>query len=283
MLRPSFPKFSVLLPVYWKADPHELKRCLDSLSSQTILPSETIVVEDGPLPHELREVLINADSQLNVWRYPHPEHRGLGQSLNDGLMKCKYEWVARMDADDISAQDRFEKQLKFLMEHGDISVVGGMLRESKPETRSGSSSMLRSLPTYPEKLRNFAKFRNPINHPTVMYHKQSVIEVGGYRDFPFFEDYELWTRMMIQGKRFANLNIVLVDTVADKSYFERRQGSKYRAAEKVFAKELRRSGFHSFGKNLAFRVSRIPLRFLPISILYSFYTRLLRKRSPKVD
>ncbi|MCF0114853.1 MAG: glycosyltransferase, partial [Erysipelotrichaceae bacterium] len=106
-------KFSVLMSLYYKEKPENLRQCLDSLLNQTVLPDEITIVKDGPLTDELEEVLkeykdINPDLYTFV---PLETNHGLGLALAEGIKVCRNELVARMDTDDISVSNRFEKQL----------------------------------------------------------------------------------------------------------------------------------------------------------------------------
>ncbi|MDC1071580.1 glycosyltransferase [Gammaproteobacteria bacterium] len=274
-------KFSVLLPIYLRADPCELQHCLQSLVSQTLLPDEVVVVEDGPITHELDAVLIDYSKKLNLVRHQCDKHRGLGPALQDGLLKCSFPLVARVDSDDTSVPERFQWQIEHLESNPQISIVGGVLCETLPSNSNQTNlfRLNRELPTDPDNLRHFAKYRNPLSHPTVMFRRCSVLAVGGYQDCPFFEDYFLWVRMLIGNKLLSNLERVLVHTTADNNYFSRRTGLSYRQAEWLFAEKLLKLGFHSRLENMFFRIFRIPLRFLSHEVIGGLYSRLLRKRA----
>ena len=182
-------KFSVLLSIYYKESPIYFRESLNSILSQTLRPSEIILVEDGLLTEEL-------DNEINRYLDLHPHlkiiplstNQGLGKALNEGLKHCSYDIVARMDTDDIAKPDRFEKQLAIFEKYSDIDVVGADISEVKS---------VRKLPELPDDIRQFAKRRNPINHPVVMFRKSAVLAAGGYRHFPLFEDYYLWIRMLM--------------------------------------------------------------------------------------
>ena len=110
--------FSVLLSLYHKESPLFLRQSLTSIFTQTLLPIEVVLVEDGPLTDELYAVIKEFTSQhpeLKVISLP--TNRGLGKALNEGLKHCSYDLVARMDTDDIAKPDRFEKQLAIFLEH----------------------------------------------------------------------------------------------------------------------------------------------------------------------
>ena len=107
-------KFSVLLSLYFKEKPQNVRECFESLISQTATADEWVIVEDGPLTEELYAVLDEYENKYPnlIKRVPLKENQGLGRALNEGIKHCKNELVARMDTDDIAVPTRFEKQLK---------------------------------------------------------------------------------------------------------------------------------------------------------------------------
>ena len=186
--------FSVLLSLYHKESPLFLRQSLTSIFTQTLLPIEVVLVEDGPLTDELYAVIKEFTSQhpeLKVISLP--TNRGLGKALNEGLKHCSYDLVARMDTDDIAKPDRFEKQLAIFLEHPEIDVVGAWIDEFEGEVSNVLS--MRKVPEQHENILRFAKGRCPVNHPVVMFRKSAVLKAGGYKHFPLFEDYYLWVRM----------------------------------------------------------------------------------------
>ena len=153
---------SVLLSVYNKENPSYLAKSLDSIFSQTLFPTEVILVKDGPLNNELDSVI-----DLYVSQYPNLKvfslltNQGLGKALNEGLKHCSYDIVARMDTDDIAKPDRFEKQLAVFEKYSDIDVVGAWIDEFEDDISDVKS--VRKLPELPDDIRQFAKRRNPIS------------------------------------------------------------------------------------------------------------------------
>src|SRR5699024_2389598 len=105
------------------------------------------------------------------------ENVGLGMALNEGLKACKNELVARMDTDDISLPTRCEKQLHEFLTNPDLSIVGTNTDEFYESPNDIVSS--RIVPTKHEDILSFSKRRSPFNHPTVMYRKTDVLNVGG--------------------------------------------------------------------------------------------------------
>ena len=152
-------KLSVLMSVYRKESPAFLSECLDSLALQTFLPDEVVIVEDGPLGEELERVIGVYRKRLPIVSLRLPANVGLGAALQKGLDKCRGEYVARMDSDDICIPDRFRQQVDYLERNPQIAVVGGAIAEFDEDFAMPHS--IRRLPETGPDLLRFAQFRNP--------------------------------------------------------------------------------------------------------------------------
>lgn len=119
-------QFSVLISVYKKEKAEYLKQALQSVINQTLKPTEVVIVKDGILTKELDECIEDFQRQhpklFKILTFK--ENRGLGLALRDGVKACKYEYIARMDSDDISKPDRFEKQFGYLQKHPETTLLG---------------------------------------------------------------------------------------------------------------------------------------------------------------
>ena len=180
--------FSVLLSVYYKESPLFLGQCIDSLLCQTKLPGEIVLVKDGPLTELLNDVIdeyLKITSIIKVVELS--ANQGLGNALNAGMEFCTFSLIARMDTDDIAKSNRFERQLDIFEKYSEIDVVGAWIDEFEGDVSHVIST--RKLPEWHDEIVHFAKLRNPINHPVVMFKKEAVLAAGGYQHFPFFEDY----------------------------------------------------------------------------------------------
>lgn len=218
-------EFSVLMSVYDKEKPEWLRTALDSVVSQSCQPGEILIMQDGPLTDELYAVLEEYQKRYPFIRtIPLHEHMYLGRALAAGVEKCRYELVARMDTDDVARPDRFALQLNYMLEHPEIAAVGGYMEEFF----DGSDfRQIKTMPLKPEEVRRYARYRNPLNHMTVMFRKSAVLAAGNYRHFPFLEDYDLWVRMLGQGSALANIPEVLVEARTSGDLYKRRGGWSY--------------------------------------------------------
>ncbi len=219
-------KFSVLLSVYHKENPEWLKEALDSVYTQTLPPSEVVLVEDGPLTPEL-DAIIATFPDLTIVKLE--RNRGLGGALEEGLLHCTNDLVARMDTDDICLPYRFEHQVKQFVDNPSLSVASGHITEfiDTPDNIIGR----RNVPIGNVACKKYLKQRDPINHVAVMFRKSEVLRAGNYQPWHFNEDSYLWLRMYLAGCTFDNLDEVLVNVRVGKDMYARRGGWKYFKSE----------------------------------------------------
>lgn len=199
-------KFSVLLSLYDKENPLWLDECLNSLTTQqTLVPNEIVIVEDGPINDCLSDILskYQRDSVVCLTRVKLENNVGLGEALNIGLKKCKHELVARMDTDDIALPSRFERQVNFLLDNPGVDILGSSAIEI--DEYSNASEYKRKVPEKNKEIYEYL-WTCPILHPTVMFKKSFIMDVGSYSKFlKRRQDYELWFRCAKNNAVFHNL------------------------------------------------------------------------------
>lgn len=222
-------EFSALVSVYGKDDALFFKEALLSISKdQTIKPAQIVVVEDGPVPNEIErsiECAINAAPECEFTVIRKSQNAGLAAALNTGLKECKYEWVARMDSDDISLPDRFAKQLDYIKNHPNVDVIGGAIAEFT--LTPGDMQSERHVGLDMEAIRKMAKSRTPMNHVSVMYKKSVVEEAGCYSEnFGKLEDYKLWVDLLGNNAVLANIDDVLVYVRTGNGFITRRSNRR---------------------------------------------------------
>lgn len=221
--------YSVLMSVYKNDSPEYLKIALKSIyEDQTRKPDEIVVVFDGPLNSALLEVLeqFRVGKESMVKYYPQEVNRGLGEALRIGSEKCSGDYILRMDSDDVSDPQRFEKQIAYVEAHPKIDVVGTDIAEfnlSPDET----NKRIRVCPDNHEAIVQMCKRRNPMNHVTVCMKKSALMKCGGYQTLLLLEDYYLWIHMITAGCKLANINESLV-YVRVGNGFDSKRGSKER-------------------------------------------------------
>jgi glycosyltransferase involved in cell wall biosynthesis len=201
---------SVLMPCFNAAE--TISETLDSLFAQTHSNFEIVAVDDGS-EDETLDILQSAAQQDPRLKPIVRPHEGIIPALNSGLAACQSEYVARMDADDLAHTERLKLQAEFLDAHPEIGLVASLIKGfPQSELRGGFHvyiDWLNSLVEHEQIMRE--RFvESPFAHPSVMFRKSVVQELGGYQEHGWAEDYDLWLRMAAADARFAKLSEVLV-------------------------------------------------------------------------
>ena len=240
--------YSVLMSVYHKEKPEFLKQSMESIFQQSVPTNDFVLVCDGPLNNELDTVINEMQNlfgeRLKVVRLA--KNGGLGNALNEGLKYCKNELVARMDSDDIAYADRCERQIEVFKRYPEISICSGIVEEFTDNPNVVDAR--RVPPETNAEIIEFAKMRNPFNHPCVMYKKSDVQAVGSYQDFYLLEDYYLWLRMLMADYQGYNLQEPLLHMRAGTEMYKRRGGWKYAKMQMKLLKFMRNKQFISEGQ-----------------------------------
>lgn len=274
--------FSVLMSVYKDERSVYLDDCFKSITSQTLPPNEIVLVEDGPLNEDLKSTItywkkILQDNLVSVSLL---ENQGLAYALNEGLKKCSHEWIARMDTDDVMVPTRFEKQLGFLKNNPQIDVLGSFIEEYDEELNK--SIGLKIVPITQKDIIAFSKYRNPMNHMSVVFRRSAVQDEGGYpTNLRKNQDYLLWVKMLIKGYQFANLTEPLVKVRTGKEFLIKRQGMKYFRYEWPIFTYMRDEGFINSFEFYRSMVTRLFVRMMPISISRIIYL-LMRNQKESI-
>lgn len=262
------------MTTYEGDDPQELQECFISLNNQIRKPDELIIVRDRKLPSELTTQIKDFEerSKFSV-RDVSVEERGRGYARGIGIEKAESEFVAIIDADDIACPSRLKKQLEYFDSNPSTDVVGGYIGEFV--TTPDEIQSIRKVPIESDKIHRTAYYRSPMNHPTVTFRRSAVLDVGNYREMEYGEDYELWCRLLQNGKELANIPEILVKARATE-LTTRRQGTHIARREIELIRSIVDTGFYGWiigGINLAVRV---PIRLLPerlLSLIYQIFFR----------
>lgn len=195
------PQVSILMPVYNTA-PY-LREAMDSMLSQTFTDFELIVLNDCS-PDNAEEIL-DTYNDPRIVRYKGEKNAGLSNVLNVGIEMARGKYIARMDSDDISLPNRLQVQVDYLESHPEIDLVSvGMQLFGDDE-----DVWIRDKDFEEMKIR--ALFRSPVLHASSVWRKDSFEKLGlrFRQEMVPSEDYDLWTRALVRGLRFANLPEVL--------------------------------------------------------------------------
>ena len=267
-------EFSVLMSVYDKERPEWFRAALDSVVSQSCMPGEILIMQDGPLTAELDEVLEQYQAQYPCIRtIVLREHVYLGRALAAGVEACRYELIARMDTDDLARPERFALQTKYMQEHPEVAAVGGYMEEFYDGT---DFRQIKTMPLEPEEVRRYARYRNPLNHMTVMFRRSAVLEAGNYRHFPLLEDYDLWARMLGKGYVLANIPEVLVEARTSPDLYKRRGGWSYFKRYVTHRGNQRREGLLNTKEYVISLVLCFGMTMQPARLRKIAYRKLLR-------
>lgn len=264
--------FSVIMPFYKGDRPEHLHDALNSLATQNLPADEIVLVQDGPISNELKEVVSLWEQKLAClnWHVL-DKNKGLSAALNAGIAEAKHEWLARMDADDICLQGRFEKQLNLIESDSELSILGSWIQEYDEEMVQAKG--IRRLPETEAEIKAYARWRCPFNHMTVMYRKSALETLGAYKDYGAVgDDYELWARFIMKGYKTANIQEVLVKARTGEAFFkQRRRGVKYFKNELKEINELYRMGLLKPWHYLFHFTTKAIVRLSPPWLVKIFY------------
>lgn len=270
-------KFSVLMSVYKKEKKSNLIECFESLLNQTLKADEWVIVKDGPLTPEL-------DETIDVYQAKNPglikivvldKNVGLGLALREGVKNCSNKYIARMDTDDISLPDRFEKQVKFMEKNYDIDISGGFIEEFEGNIENVISK--REVPLKHLDIVKYQKTRSAFNHATVFFKKEAVLSSGNYEDAPLMEDDMLWTRMILSHKKMANIGETLVYVRVGSDMINRRGGFSYFKKYKKARKKIYKLGFISYFDYKKTIIIQFIVALVPTPIRKLIFFKFLRK------
>lgn len=212
------------MPLWHKERFDYLKQSLQSMIEQSIPPQEFVFVLDQPISKKMKTLiqsLLPDSIELQFVEAYHLHGQGLGALLREGITKCSCPYIARMDSDDISLPSRCEKELQLFAVFPDLAAVGSYLTEFSHTPKEPHS--VRRVPQQGISIRHFARYRNPMNHSTVMLKKSAVLSAGNYAaHFSYCEDYELWYRMIQKGYALYNIQESLLFYRTGTDFLDRR-------------------------------------------------------------
>lgn len=268
--------FGVVMSIYNGDKPNQVKESIQSLLDQTLLPSKILINIDGPINKELENSISEYFDNPLFSFYRTPVNRGLGHSRRLLINLIDTEYIAVMDSDDIAVKNRFELQLEKL-KNENLDIVGGYIEEFK--CLPGDLKIIRKVAIKHNEIVKAAKWRQPMNHVTVIFKKNIYEKTGGYHDIRNVEDYDLFYRMIKVGASFGNINKVLVMVRCDNNFYARRRGFSYLKNELKIFNQMYFDKFIDL-RIFIFNVAvRILCRFLPKKLLNIFYKFVLRSKN----
>ncbi len=273
------PEYSVLMSVYAKERPEWLRESVRSMLVQTVPPSEFVLVEDGPLTDGLYGAIEDFESErpglFKIVSYP--ENKGLGHALREGVSACTKPVIARMDSDDLARPDRMKVQLSLMEEKG-LDMVGSQVIEfiGSPD----EPVALTDLPEGHDAIVAYSKRRNPFRHPPMTFRREKVLDAGSYSDqFLYFEDWDLFNRMLAIGCRAENVHEPLVAMRVSADFYARRGGVAYLRHAWRFKLEQRNRGWFSTSDLIASFLPQAIVSLSPNRLREFVYMHALRKKA----
>ncbi|WGY48437.1 glycosyltransferase [Vibrio sp. ABG19] len=220
--KPNY-KIAVAMSVYRGDSLESLELAVNSILEQTYSHFDFFIALDGKVDDQVFSYLKSLDNH-NVTVIYDEFNKGLAFRLNQiidlAVKHGDYDFLARMDADDISNNLRFEKQVDFFLLNNDIDVVGSDVLEFDDLNIDGFYKKMAS--THEDISKKIIK-RCPFNHPSVMFRMAVFNE--GYRyksELMNTQDYYLWVDLLAAGKKFANINEALLKFRVNESFHSRR-------------------------------------------------------------
>ncbi len=243
--------FSVSMCVYKNDNPKHFKIAVESILNQTVKPNQVVLVVDGPVTEELDTIIKEYEQNLVFKVIRLKKNMGHGNARRIGFENCDYDLIALMDADDISAPDRFMLQLDCFKKNENLDICGGNITEFIGDAENIVGK--RIVPESNKEIKEYMKTRCPMNQVTVMFKKSAVDNAGGYIDWYCEEDYYLWVRMYLNGVVFQNVSETLVNVRVGKEMYNRRGGVKYFKSEaklQKFMLDKKIIGFGTYSLNV---------------------------------
>lgn len=269
--------YSVTMSVYGKENAQFLKESIDSIINQTHPTDDFVIICDGELTDELYKVLDNAEKLcpdvIRVIRLS--EHIGTAQAANLAIKLCKNELIGKMDSDDIALPCRFELQVRRMMLHPELDIIGAYIEEFDSDT--GDAIAVRKTPLSSKVVLDFARQRSPFNNQTILFKRSAAISCGGYdAALKRCEDYDFIVRMLSCGAVGGNIPKVLVRYRITKDNYERRRNFRNTKAFIAVRWKIYRSGFSSLTDFLVPCAMQLALFALPSKLTGLLYKKLMR-------
>lgn len=227
---------AVLLPVYKKDNPQFFLTTVDSLLAQTLQDFKIFLGVDGPIEGELDKAVKGCEGNSKFCVIRFKENRGLACVLNDLIVAAVEQghmFFARMDADDICVNTRFEMQMAYLQSHPDVDVVGGKIEEIDENGDLNGKGV--QYPLTHDDCRRFFRYRDPLAHPATFFRKSYFDKVAAmnkreniwYRpEYRKNQDTMLWFDGFRSGCVFANLPETVLHFRVAPDFYGRRNGWK---------------------------------------------------------
>ena len=259
---------SVLMGVYNCED--TVIKAIESIQNQTVTDWELIICDDGSSDNTYEKVCLIKDKRVKVIR--NKQNRGLPYSLNRCLKYATGEYVARMDGDDVSLPNRFEKELAILQQ-GEFEIVSSWMNLTDDDGNIWGVLRNKEYPQREDLITSSA-----IAHPVVMMKSGCLRAVKGYRNLSKtqrVEDVDLWIRLYEKGYKAYNIQESLYNMLNNDEARKRRK-YKYRINSTLIRMEgCKRLGLS--GKYYVYAVKPMVLGLIPTKLRTAIRKKISRK------
>lgn len=277
-LNPINPLVSVVIPVY-NANGF-LSGAIESIQNQTYKNLEIIIVDDGSTDEtpKILKSLAKKDKRIKI--LTNKKNLNIATSLNKGIKVAKGKYIARMDADDISLPGRLEKQIKYLLTHPNIVILGGQCKTIDVNDKTIGHKLF---PVTDKNIRDALYYENPIQHPTVIFNRNLIPKNFAWynTNLPPAEDYDLFFRLAKFGK-LHNLNSFVLkyrQYIGSETF--KNPLNTFNVTLKVRKLARTKYGYvPSFKSNLIHRIQEITIKLLPSFMIYPVYLLVRGIKSP---
>jgi glycosyltransferase involved in cell wall biosynthesis len=264
--------------VYKGTNPQYFKEAVNSVLAQSVKTDDFIIVADGEIPDRLKKAIDGYVKKHRFIRFEQiSKNSGVAKARNYGARLAKNELIAIIDDDDISAPDRFAKEIMRFNQESDLSGVGGQLIEFEDNDIDNINGV-RKVPVGYEEIMNFSKRRSPINNPTMMWHKAVFVKDGGYpEEWRRGQDYAFVMEILAKGRKVVNLKDVVLFYRLDSDNIKRRSanlGQKIRLQQHFL-----RRGYIGADDFIATSTGLIAMKIIPVSVKGFLYKHLLRGKA----
>jgi len=190
---------TLLIPIHQRNDiEKKFNKVINSIFKNTFIPKKILIIIDGKIKNKFLLKILKYKKKIKIV-YP-KKKLGISKILNLGLSIIKTKWIIRADGDDINHPTRFEEISKYFYKNFDL--IGSFMCE----INSSNEKIIRSVPVDYKSIKKFCKTRNPFNHPTVAFNRNTAVNLGGYPEIDFKEDYGLWVKFISKKKKNINIS-----------------------------------------------------------------------------
>jgi hypothetical protein len=259
---------SLLMAIHQRDDIEEnFDQVLYSIKTNSYIPDKFLLLIDGPINKSFQIKIDHWSNQLSFDIYQSNQNIGLAKILNIGLKKITTTWAIRIDGDDVNSSLRFQ----CLYDHLDssLSVIGSYIEE----INQFGVKRLKKVPLDHHEIKKYAKYRNPINHNSVIVRVDHLLQVGGYPDLYLKEDYGLWVKLLSKGYQFLNISEILVQASFNDRSYTRRSGMKYLKSDLELISLQYQEGLINIFERCYITILRVLFLLTPIFLkkrIYSF-------------